>query len=151
MLLGEHIDAQIAEKSRDAIQVPSGLIEKCGKMLQAGLQGLRSGFKSFRQSDADDREVKGRLGFVHPDQCELVAKRLDDAAQHIRIDGLGRRQWGRQVLAERAVPSGQLPDSIRQSFCREVIPAGPIELSGLGLGEKMKFIAGHADRKLRCQ
>jgi len=151
LLLHEHFDPKIAEKSRDVIQIPSGLIEKCGKLLQAGLQRLRSGFKSFRQSDADDREVKGRLGFVHPDKCELVAKRLDDTAQYGHIDGLGRRQWVRQVIAEFASPLGQLIDGVGKGCRGEVIPAGPIERLGLGLGKKMKFIAGHADRKLRCQ
>ena len=88
---------------------------------------------------------------MHLDQGELVAKRADDPTQHGRIDGVGRCEWVEQVLVQIVFPSGQLPDDVRQGCRGEIIPAGPIECPGPGLGKKMKFIAGHTDRKLNGQ
>jgi hypothetical protein len=120
-------------------------------MLQAGFQRLGSGFKGFGQSDADDGQVKSWLRLVHLDPGELVAQRSDDPAQHSRIDIACRQRWVAQMRTEVVFPSGQLPDNVRQACRGEIIPAGPIERPGPGLGKKMKFIAGHADRKLRGQ
>jgi hypothetical protein len=54
-------------------------------------------------------------------------------------------------MAQIVFPSGQLPDDVRQACRGEIIPVGPIEHPGPGLGKKMKFIAGHTDRKLHGQ
>jgi hypothetical protein len=66
-LFNQHINSQIAKEARDVLEGSSGLVEKFGKMLQARRQRLGSGFKRFRQSDADDGQVKGGLRLMHLD------------------------------------------------------------------------------------
>jgi hypothetical protein len=90
LLFDEHVDPHVAEQPGNVSQVPCGLVEKCGKIVQAGPQRLRPILNGFRHADADDREVKGRLGFVYPDKFELVVQGQDDPLQHGRIDDPGR-------------------------------------------------------------